>query len=138
MHGGAFTTNEFQWGGAGDDTIYGGRSSSRQILNGNEGDDTIYPGSSNYGLATVNGGKGDDLINPWELTYDENDEVEQNPIIDQMANPNNTLYGTGHTLRGGEGNDKIWGPTNSSGEILIEGGNGDDSLYGAYGVPTYG
>ena len=61
------------------------------------------------------------------------DEVEQDPA-DDMAFPNNSRYGvTGQTLRGGEGNDKIWGALLPLGETLIEGGNGDDSLYGAYG-----
>ena len=62
------------------------------------------------------------------------DEVEQDPT-DDMAFPNNSRYGfTGQTLRGGEGNDKIWGALSPMGETLIEGGNGDDSLYGAYGT----
>ena len=81
----------------------------------------------------ANGGKGDDLINPWTLTYDGNDAVEQDPIP-----INNSAYGYGQTLRGGEGNDKIWGPYLPMGDMLIEGGNGDDSLYGAYGSSGYG
>ena len=56
----------------------------------------------------ANGGKGDDLINPWELTYDANDALEQDPMTDGYGN--NSAYGNGQTLRGGEGNDKIWGP----------------------------
>ena len=50
----------------------------------------------------------------------------------------NSRGGYGQTLRGGEGNDKIWGPFMTSGDVLIEGGNGDDSLYGAYGATSYG
>ena len=90
---------------------------------------------------TVNGGKGDDLINPWELTYDENDDLVQD-LTDTTTYGYgvgaNSRYGSGQTLRGGEGNDKIWGPYLPNGEILIEGGNGDDSLYGAYGTLSYG
>ena len=83
----------------------------------------------------ANGGKGDDLINPWTLTYDAMDLVEQDPMTDYG---NNSAYGYGQTLRGGEGNDKIWGPYLPMGDMLIEGGNGDDSLYGAYGSSGYG
>ena len=88
----------------------------------------------------MNGGKGDDLINPWELTYDDNDEVEQqNPGSTKTYGFANSRFGsTDMTMRGGEGNDKIWGPHKYYGTILIEGGNGDDSLYGAYGAKGYG
>lgn len=55
-----------------------------------------------------------------------------------MAYGVNSRSGYGQTLRGGEGNDKIWGPYLTLGDVIIEGGNGDDSLYGAYGVITYG
>ena len=90
---------------------------------------------------TVNGGKGDDLINPWELAYDENDMLLTDPS-DAMTTGYgvgaNSKYGHAQTLRGGEGNDKIWGPYKAYGDILIEGGNGDDHLYGAYGQSGYG
>jgi hypothetical protein len=84
-----------------------------------------------------NGGKGDDLINPWELTYDDNGDLVQD-VSDTKAYGINARNGYGLTLRGDEGNDKIWGPFMTMGEVLIEGGNGDDSLYGAYGAKTYG
>ena len=85
---------------------------------------------------TVNGGKGDDLINPWELTYDDVMDELVEDVSDAMAFPLNSRGGIGQTLRGGEGNDKIWGPYLPLGAMLIEGGNGDDSLYGAYGLAT--
>ena len=67
------------------------------------------------------------------------DEVEQDPGDTKTYGLANSRDGTGsQTLRGGEGNDKIWGPFKNYGSVLIEGGNGDDSLYGAYGVPGYG
>ena len=87
---------------------------------------------------TVNGGKGDDLINPWELTYDALLDELVEDVSDSMAYPLNSRGGYGQTLRGGEGNDKIWGPYKTNGDMLIEGGNGDDSLYGAYGSAGYG
>ena len=58
---------------------------------------------------TVDGGKGDDLINPWELTYDANGDLIQDPS-DTKSYGLNSRDGYGQTLRGGEGNDKIWGP----------------------------
>ena len=87
----------------------------RQVINGNEGDDIIYPGTASAADAevTVNGGKGDDIINPWALTYDENDELVQD-LSDSTTYGygvgSNSRYGHAQTLRGGEGNDKIWGP----------------------------
>ena len=87
---------------------------------------------------TVNGGKGDDLINPWELTYDDNGDLVGDISDTKTYGVQNSRYGQGQTLRGGEGNDKIWGGYLSNGLNVIEGGNGDDSLYGAYGTFGFG
>ena len=64
-------------------------------------------------------------------------DLEQTPG-DIKAYGANSRGGYGQTLRGGEGNDKIWGPYFTFGETIIEGGNGDDSLYGGYGTTGYG
>ena len=64
-------------------------------------------------------------------------DLVQDPS-DNLTYGLNSRGGYGQTLRGGEGNDKIWGPYLTLGNVLIEGGNGDDSLYGAYGATSYG
>jgi Ca2+-binding RTX toxin-like protein len=110
-------------GGAGNDGLFG--EIGNDTLVGGKGNDTLCGGTGNDSLM---GGVGDDhLLGDYRFlqtgTFD--------PIFDEVFSPGND------TLLGGDGNDFIRGGGDAyfaaSGNDVIDGGNGDDSLLGEDG-----
>ena len=102
------------------------------VVYGNGGDDKISTGTGND---IVYGGEGADTI----LTYEGNDFVDGGGGIDTIDESHlrefsNTAVSETNTLRGGPGDDFIFG---FSGNDIIEGGQGDDLITGGYGSDTY-
>ena len=100
-------------GGAGDDNLDGGYG--QDWLEGGLGADILY-GGSDGGADWIDGGAGNDVLNAekygdgWDSLY---------------------VYGN-DTLLGGAGDDRIYHYGSNSYKLLIEGGDGNDTLYGAY------
>ena len=107
------------FGGAGNDTIYGGQGT--EILSGGAGDDTIYVGR---GQDTVLGGSGNDTI--WGGIGTQ---------VLSGGSGNDVIHaGKGDmTLLGGTGNDTLYG---GQGTAYLSGGSGDDWLYAGSGNET--
>lgn len=117
------------FGGAGNDTIYGGQGT--EMLSGDAGDDTIYVGR---GSDTVLGGTGNDTI--WGgigtqlLSGDSGNDVIHAGTGDMIL-----LGGTGNdTLYGGQGTDYLSG---GSGADWLYAGAGNETLEGGSGRDTF-
>jgi len=107
------------FGGAGNDTIYGGQGT--ELLSGGAGDDTIFVGR---GQDTVLGGSGNDTI--WGGIGTQ--------ILRGGSGDDVIHAGTGDmTLLGGTGNDTLYG---GQGTAHLSGGSGDDWLYAGSGNET--
>ena len=104
------------FGGAGDDTIYGGQG--QEVLSGDAGNDTIYAG---YGDDVVLGGKGNDALHGGVGTQ----------FLDGGSGNDTIRGGTGtQVIMGGIGADLIWG---GNGHETLTGGAGDDTIWGGSG-----
>ncbi len=104
------------FGGAGDDTIYGGQG--QEVLSGDAGNDTIYAG---YGDDVVLGGKGNDALHGGVGTQ----------FLDGGSGNDTIWGGTGtQVIMGGIGADLIWG---GIGHETLTGGAGDDTIWGGSG-----
>uniref|UniRef100_UPI0025E867BB Ig-like domain-containing protein n=1 Tax=Sulfuricurvum sp. TaxID=2025608 RepID=UPI0025E867BB len=108
---GESTTNDYFFGGAGDDTLFGNRGND--TLSGYSGNDLLIGGEGNDCLS---GGNDNDIL------YGDNG--------------NDALCGdTGNDkLFGGKGNDTLSG---GEGNDLLNGGEGTNSLNGSTGNDTY-
>lgn len=108
-------------GGAGNDTIDGG--AGNDILDGGAGDDTLRGGAGND---TLYGGDGNDTLGEQYNLYggDNRDTL-------YGGDGNDTLYG--EELYGGSGNDTLY-PTINGPVSYVNGGEGDDIIYGGYGI----
>ena len=106
-------------GGAGNDTIRGGRGNDD--LDGGAGDDEIF---GYDGDDFLRGGLGDDRLDG----HNGNDRLSGNQ-------GNDRIYGhSGNDeMNGGEGNDRAWG---GSGDDFVGGNEGNDQLRGEIGNDT--
>ena len=139
-------------GAGGDDTLYGGAGGDELI--GGEGSDTASYVSSTAGVtvrlhsSTASSGEaaGDTFGGMVTFTYTAADEngVEQEmeimlPDIEHLTGSAyaDVLAGDGrdNTLRGGAGNDKLYGGPLGGDDMLV-GGTGDDTLFGGAGNDT--
>ena len=127
-------------GGAGDDTLYGGEGddtlnggAGADLLTGGPGGDTIsYAGSDEavdirLGSGRASGGhaEGDEFAMVEHVTgSDHNDRLAGD------NRPAGASTGGDNTLRGGGGNDEIYG---GSGDDALNGDGGDDTLHGGAG-----
>ncbi|QDV47224.1 Bifunctional hemolysin/adenylate cyclase precursor [Stieleria neptunia] len=116
--------NDVLSGGAGNDDLDGG--SGDDLIRGDAGNDSLRGGS---GVDEIDGGAGDDLL-----------------VADEDASGSSVL--PGHVLRGGSGNDTVYGSLGNdfidagagndvvdglAGDDVIVGGLGDDDLSGGLG-----
>ena len=119
-------------GGAGDDYIRNYSESSS--IDAGAGSDTIENHGTiiRRGFMTINGGDGDDFI--W------NDNLSSLSILDGGSGDDEIdNYASDVTLIGGADNDYIFNGYNSSiggDNVLIEGGEGNDSLYNSGGASS--
>ncbi|WP_445679178.1 beta strand repeat-containing protein [Radicibacter daui] len=142
------------YGGDGDDTL---TAASYSYLEGGDGNDTLGTGSysyldggagndtlSAYSNSTVNGGDGDDYITAWFDCYVMAGAGDDNVtgggyIYGEDGNDTISISGTGYEVDGGSGDDKIYGNTYSDtmyggiGDDILDGYNGDDYLSGGDG-----
>jgi len=146
------TENDTLWGGVGDDTVRG--EDGRDVLYGWFGNDTLEGGS---GDDTLRGADGNDRLDGQEhadVLYgdDDNDTVIGGFGSDILrgGNDNDNLVGgtlfepvfdaSADTLFGEAGDDTLFGdnlafaPGNVGGNDRVEGGSGDDVLYGQVGM----
>jgi len=105
------------FGGAGNDTIYGGQGS--ELLSGDDGDDVVFAG---LGADTVFGGSGNDVVHGGVGAQ----------ILDGGTG-NDTIYaGSGSQIvTGGDGRDVLQGGT---GMQTVLGGAGNDTIRGGVGA----
>jgi Ca2+-binding RTX toxin-like protein len=143
------TGNKFLDGGIGNDTLYGGGGNDTLLgqdgndsLEGDDGNDSIDGGT---GIDTLYGGKGNDYLSGGagdDKLYDQstgNDTLLGGNGDDLL----NTYTGTGfkyldggagnNTLYGGDGNDTVVG---QDGDDRLDGNDGNDSLDGGLGNDT--
>ena len=127
-------------GEAGDDTIDARLSTADwNELNGGDGNDTIYGGS---GIDLISGGKGDNYIDGGDGDDDIGCEADgDNIIYGGKGNDTITTSGTSKVY-GGDDDDTIYfatGYRNAPSNLLIDGGDGDDTYITAqvgYGYDT--
>lgn len=128
------------FGEAGDDTIDARLSTADwNGLNGGDGNDTIYGGS---GIDLISGGKGDNYIDGGDGDDDIGCEADgDNIIYGGKGNDTITTSGTSKVY-GGDDDDTIYfatGYRNAPSNLLIDGGDGDDTYITAqvgYGYDT--
>lgn len=120
------------WGSSGSDSLLGGGK-----LRGGSGDDLIDTGET----ATIRGGGGSDLIIApnARLVYGNsgNDEIEAAGLI-WGNNGRDTIAAGGmdDTVYGGNGDDEILAGLVDGAVSAVDGGPGDDDIYGGgFGVP---
>lgn len=117
---GAEGSDDVMFGGAGNDTIYGG--AGNDVIDGGLGDDVIYGGD---GDDIIDGGLGDDVI----YGGDGNDLIFGGEGNDELwgEEGDDALFGGGgdDVIYGGDGNDNLFGD------------GGDDTLYGGAGDDRY-
>lgn len=117
-------------GGIGNDTL--DAYSSNSTLVGGEGNDQLYASGVHY--SSLSGGAGDDYIlaNGGGTTISGGDGADVVWGTGDVSGDagNDTLNGSGGatTLKGGEGNDVI--RTDQSYRSTVDGGDGDDLIYG--------
>ena len=132
-----YAGNDSISGGAGNDKLYGDEGNDN--LDGGAGNDSLYGGS---GLDTLTGGDGDDYLSKYTDSG--------GSLLLGGAGQDSLLGGTGNdTLDGGDGddarlegdagNDSISGGAGNDnlkgedGDDSLDGGTGNDSLYGGAG-----
>jgi len=124
--------NDTLYGGDGSDKIEGDKydtttdvNNSSNVIHGGDGSDTIHGlEGNNY----IEGGSGDDII-----------YSGYRGIPGKQNSPDD--HKTQDTIKGGQGNDTIHGDSsgennNYGGNDLLEGGDGDDVIYGYGGSDT--
>ena len=140
-------------GGTGDDSLYGGSGDDsisgddgNDLIADSEGDNTLSGGLGNddiSGTGTLLGGAGDDTLSgilAWSLLLGEagNDAlVGQGSLDGGEGNDQITLTASGSQALGGDGNDTLYGGYYgwwwSSGNETLDGGDGQDVIYGLSG-----
>jgi Ca2+-binding RTX toxin-like protein len=118
-----FSSDNYVFAGAGDDTIYGGHGFSANTLYGGAGNDKIV--STGIGVNKIFGGTGNDEI----VAGSFNDTVDGEDGNDKITSDQ---YGV-HRLSGGAGNDEI---RVTKGDNTLDGGDGNDYIGAGVGNDT--
>jgi Ca2+-binding RTX toxin-like protein len=118
-----FSSDNYIFAGAGDDTINGGHGFSANTLYGGAGNDKIV--STGVGVNKIFGGTGNDEI----VAGSFNDTVDGEDGNDKITSDQ---YGV-HRLSGGAGNDEI---RVTKGDNTLDGGDGNDYIGAGVGNDT--